>query len=164
MRNGACRSASVRISTPGYAWERINFFLPREKTSKVPSLTSKVSGSRLRVHYRLWCAGICRNKPLRKIGDFTRLENLNTRVYANRYAGLRGFIRLYAGGRHFSTRINPPNHSRKVAYSESPAAYCRLFCEAAYSGTPQPVVYPQTTPTIRQTHFLPPSFARLVAP
>jgi hypothetical protein len=37
------------------------------------------------------------------------------------------------------------------------------FCEAALSGTPQPMVYPQTTPTIRQTGFSSIS-ARLVAP
>ncbi len=29
---------------------------------------------------------------------------------------LRGFIRLYASGRQFSTRINPHNHSRKPVY------------------------------------------------
>ncbi len=37
----------------------------------------------------------------------------------SRYAGLRGFTRLYASGLWFSTRVNPHNHSRKPAYSKS---------------------------------------------
>jgi hypothetical protein len=46
------------------------------------------------------------------------------------YAGLRGFIRLYAGGGRFYTRINPHNKSGKVAYfSKRPqAAHHNLWC------------------------------------
>ncbi len=52
------------------------------------------------------------------------------------YAVLSDFIRLYAAEGHFPCRVKPHNQSRKVAYSDSLAAYCRLFLEAALSGIP----------------------------
>jgi hypothetical protein len=96
-------------------------------------------------HHNLWCTCL-----------IPHLEISAQNFPKSRYAGLRGFIRLYAGGGRFSTRINPPNHSRKVAYLNFRAAYCRVFCEAALSGTPQPVVYLQTNTTSRQTGFFAP--------